>query len=163
MSLGKSKKMNKRIASNNNNPIARWGKCKWKITADRINTLSEIEMSDEYDLDEKWREPVEVRFSFPLYKDFFQSIDIQKQINNWRKRIGKKHKLYVGNRAFGINKKYRLVGVDVTNVEQIRGVVVHCDVELTFNEVRMTASQKADKRKKKKTSKSSSKSKSKKK
>ena len=139
--------------------LARWGKFTWRITADQIRTLTTAEFSDEWDLDDKKREPAEAKLSYPVYKDLQPNVNISSEIRQWRAQIGKAAYLYVGGTQFGTMKKYRLTGVDVQDVSQIRGEIVGCSIDLTFTEVKGSKSAKLPKRIKKKTTKKATKNK----
>ena len=132
--------------------FAKWGKRTWKVTADQINTLDNATFKDAWDSDKKKREASEATFSYPLYKDLMPSLDIANEIRAWRGLIGKAAYLYLGGTLFGTRKRYRLVGVDVKNIDLIRGEIVHCDIKLSFEECGK-ATAKLPKRKKKATSK----------
>ena len=132
--------------------FAKWGKRKWKVTADQINTLDNATYKDEWDSDKKKREASQASFTYPLYKDLMPSLDIASDIRAWRKLIGKTAYLYLGGTLFGTQKRYRLVGVEAKNIDLIRGEIVHCDMKLTFEECGK-AKAKLPKRKKKATSK----------
>lgn len=154
----KNKSLSKAVATANSSPFkggcyAKWGKRTWKVTADQINTLSDASWSDDWDTKDKKREASKAVFEFPLYKDLMPSLDIAAEIRAWRKLVGKSGYLYLGGTLFGVRKKYRLTGVEVSNVDLIRGEIVHCDVELNFTEIKKSKSKKLPKRKKKKTSK----------
>lgn len=154
----KNKALVKQVATANSSPFkggcfARWGKKTWKVTADKINTLSDAAWSDEWDAKKKARLASEAVFEFPLYKDLMPKLDLASEIRSWRNLIGKSGYLYLGGTLFGTQKKYRLTNVDVSNVELIRGEIVHCDIELTFTEIKKSKSKKLPKRKKKATTK----------
>lgn len=119
------------------NPIARWGKyCDWKITVDRLNSIGELSWSDEWDSKKKRREAATFTLDFPLRKEFWQKISIEDHMSKWRSRIGKTGAFYVGSRSLAGNRQYRLTGVKFEDVRQNRGVVVACDVQLSFTEVK---------------------------
>lgn len=150
-----------------NNEIARWGNYKWarwEITRTNLGTFSSASMSREWVEKQKKKKahqgPVEFKFKFPLYKELNGGLDIAARIQSWNKKVGKVAAFYIGTMSVGLAKKYRLTGVDVTNIEQVGGVIVHCDIELTFQSTKKGVK---NKRKSKKTSKKSSKSKKKKK
>ena len=153
----KNRNLSNAVIAANSTPFkggyfARWRNRIWTVTADQINTLSKASWSDEWDTENKKREASEASFEFPLYKDLMPNVDIAAEIRTWRKLIGCSGYLYLGGTLFGVQKKYRLTSVEVSNLDLIRGEIVHCDIELEFTELKKTTSKKLPKRKKKKTS-----------
>lgn len=148
MSLVRGTRAQKKRAKNRikaKNPIARWGTYSmWKLTADQIYLFDEISMSREWvgkqtkGSGKKKRTiaahkgPIEFDFRFTLHKEFFKSVDIAQQIRNWNSRVGKAAPFYVGTTALGAARKYRLVGVNVSDIQQVRGTIVACTIELHF-------------------------------
>lgn len=131
----KTRASKKKVAAAN--PIARWGRYyDWKITVDRLNSIGALSWSDEWDSEKKRREPSAFTLSFPLRKELWQKVSIEGQMSKWRSRIGKVGAFYVGSRSLAGNRQYRLTGVKFDDVRQNRGVVVACDVELSFTEVK---------------------------
>ncbi|MBQ9000943.1 MAG: hypothetical protein IJ087_03720 [Eggerthellaceae bacterium] len=139
----KKKKGKERIKAKN--PIARWGTySSWKLTADQIYLFDEINMSREWvgkqtkgsGKNKKTiaahKGPIEFDFRFTLHKEFFAKIDIAQTIRNWNSRVGKAAPFYLGTTALGAARKYRLVGVDVSDIQQVRGTIVACTIELHF-------------------------------
>ena len=119
------------------NPIARWGKYyDWKITADRLNSIGELSWSDEWNSEKKRRDASSFTLSFELHKELWQKISVEDHMSKWRSRIGKVGSFYVGSRSLAGNRQYRLTGVAFEGIRQNRGVVVACEVKLTFTEVK---------------------------
>ena len=127
------------------NPIARWGTYAfWKLTADQICMFDEISMSREWVAKQTkgsgkkkktvaaHKGPIEFDFRFTLHKEFFTKIDLAQQIRTWNSRVGKAAPFYLGTTAFGAARKYRLVGVNVSDIQQVRGTIVACTIELHF-------------------------------
>ena len=154
------------------NPIARWGTYEvWKLTADQIHLFDDIAMSREWVAKKTTgsgkkkktvaahKGPVEFTFKFSLYKELFQKIDIAAQIRRWNSLVGKSAPFYVGTTAFGVTRKYKLVGVNVTDVEQVRGTIVRCTIELKFKATSSKAAKSEKKQFKKAISKKSKKAK----
>lgn len=131
----KTKASKKKVAAAN--PIARWGRyCDWKITVDRLNSIGDLSWSDEWDSKKKRREAATFTLDFPLRKELWQKVSIEEQMSKWRARIGKTGAFYVGSRSLAGNRQYRLTGVKFDDVRQNRGVVVACDVQLSFTETK---------------------------
>ena len=148
----------KAVASANSSPFkggtfAKWRKRTWKVTADQINVLSDASFADEWDAKKKKTEAAEAKFTYPVYKDLVPKLDLASEIRAWHGLVGKTGYLYLGGTLFGSKKKYRLTGVEVSDTELIRGEIVHCEIELTFTEVKKSKSGKLPKRKKKATTK----------
>ena len=146
----KAKAVNAVAKANKTN--ARWGVYAWTVTADKIRTLSDASFTDEWNKDDSKRNPSEAKISFPVYKDLQPTADIANEIRTWRSQVGKTNYLYIGSTPFGCTKKYRLTKVDVSEVTQLRGEIVHCEIELTFTEVKGSKTKKLPKRITKKTS-----------
>ena len=68
--------------------LARWGEFSWTVTADQIRTLSKVGFSDEWDKDDKKREPAEATLSYPIYQDLQPNVNIASEIRRWRQLIG---------------------------------------------------------------------------
>ena len=141
--------------------IARWGKMQWKITQNQIRALEEASLAVEFDDSkkkdkDKWKREASV--SFPLYKGI-SCDDVAFEIWQWRSFVKKKNVLYIGGVAFGGYKQFQLVGVDVSKVQVSGGVIVSCDIELTFTAAKKSFSIKKYKRIRKTPSKKSKKSK----
>lgn len=119
------------------NPLARWGKYyDWKITADRLNSIDSLSWSDEWDSEKKRRNASTFTLSYPMRKEFWQSVSIENHMARWRARMGKTGAFYIGSRSLAGNRQYKLTGVNFKDVRQNRGVVTSCEVELTFTEVK---------------------------
>lgn len=147
--------------------IARWGSykwAKWEITNKKLFSYSSASMSREWVEKQKKKKahqgPVEFTFKFPVYKELTR-INIGQLIQRWNTKVGKIAAFYLGDWSVGIAKKYRLTGVDVTNIEQVNDVIVSCIIELTFTSTKKKT--KKTKRLNKVTSKKSKKKKKKKK
>lgn len=187
---GKTKKKLNRVSSAK--PQARWGKYwTWKITSDRLNPISSLSVSDEWEKVQKQkktkkkgkkngktktvtyhrRAAAEIKLSYELHREFFgKDANLLKHINRWKKRIGKTGAFYLDNRVLFSNKKWRLTGVDVSDIQAPAGAISKsaaqvqaATIELTFTEVKGSKSVatvykgKSKKTSKKKSKKSSSK------
>lgn len=159
----REKKLNKVSASY---PQARWGKYwVWKVTSEKLNPLSSISVSDEWEKVQKQkkgkdgkkktvsyhrRAAAEIKLSYELHRDFFgKSFDIGKHINQWKKRMGKTGAFYLENRVLFSNKKFKLTGFEATDIESnaaastsSAAIVMGCKINLTFTEVKSSKSAK---------------------
>ena len=154
----KNKAAVKAVASANNSPFkggcfAKWRKRTWKVTADQINVLSDASFSDAWDAKKKKTEAAEVKFTYPVYKELMPKLDLAAEVRAWHSLVGKAGYLYLGGTLYGSKKKYRLTGVEISDTEIVRGEIVHCEIELTFTEIKKSKSRKLPKRKKKATTK----------
>lgn len=148
MSLVRGKKRSRRKQAKRikaKNPIARWGNySSWKLTADQIYLFDEISMSREWvarttkgsgkkkKTIAAHKGAIEFDFRFQLHKELVPSMNLAAEIRRWNARVGKTAPFYVGTTALGAARKYRLVGVDVSEIQQVRGTIVACTVELHF-------------------------------
>lgn len=94
--------------------MAKWGKKKWKITSSKLNPIDEVSYTMGYDADEGKKEKRTVKVPYTVYKEF--GVNVQKEIDDWYKLLGKSNPLYFGKKRFG-PKKLKLISVDVSSVQ----------------------------------------------
>lgn len=153
--------------------IARWGTIAyWQISDKKITALGDLSMSrdwvakstqktDKYKVTTlAHKSAIEFDFPFELRKELAPELDLSDEIKKWNERVGKTAAFYIGKKALATAKKYRLVEVRISDVEQRLGTITACTITLRFKMIGLKVKKK---RKKLKTSKKSGKKKSKKK
>ena len=114
------------------NVICKWGKKKWKVSRKKILSVGELTYEMEYDTEKKKKKKRTVSFSYTVYLE--TGVKVQKEISSWRKKVGKKKRLYIGPKRFD-PKKMRLTKVSTSGINVMRNGVIHyATIQLTFTQ-----------------------------
>lgn len=153
------KRMKKVTSVSSQKPMARWGTYwSWKITTNRLNPLSQLSVSDEWEKAEKTkkkngkkktvtyhrRAAAQITLEYDIYREFFgKSFNVLTHVNSWKKRLGKTGAFYVENKPLFSSKKFKLTKVEVSDIKTTGGVTkkskgqaLSATISLTFTEVK---------------------------
>lgn len=146
--------------------IARWGKgknsYKWRVTKSQMQMFDSLSISDEWSSDYRKRDRLEFTVDFYYARELHTKLSMYKRLKWWKEHIGKTGAFYVGKNSLCGCGKFRLVGMDVSDVRIAGKKMVFAKVSLRFQEVRKELD-KIDKKSKKKTGRTTRKKSSKKK
>lgn len=125
--------------------MAKWGPMKWVFKSKKMLPI-ENDLSISYSLNEKnKREKIPVSFSY--VPNVASGANVRKELERWKKLLGKSYPLYIGKKRFG-PRQLKLVSVDESDIEVYSGgATVSASISLSFEERR----KKAKKSSKKKT------------
>ena len=116
----------------NSNVICKWGKKKWKVSRKKILPLGELTYEMEYDTEKKKKKKRTVQFSYTIYLE--TGVDVRKEISSWRKKVGKKKRLYIGPKKFD-PKTMRLTKVSSSGINvMLNGAIHYATIQLTFTQ-----------------------------
>lgn len=123
---------------------AKWGKKKWLIKSDKILPISD-DLSIQYSLNNKNKKAkIPVSFSYaPLSAT---GANVNKEIDIWKKYIGKTHPLYIGKKRFG-PKRLKLISVEASDIKVYRTKKISAGIKLTFEEKKGKANKNSKKKK----------------
>lgn len=143
--------------------MAKWGPMKWVLKSNKILPIQN-DLSIEYALDDNGKkEKIPVSFSYAPAA--VTGTDVKKEIERWKKLVGKAYPLYIGKKRFGPSK-LKLTSVNASDINVYAGGrITSAAIDLSFMENKKKSSKTSKKKsngksttaKKTKTKKASSK------
>ena len=140
----KKKTSKKKKAKKKSAVMAKWGSMKWVFKSDKILPI-ENDLSITYSINDKnKKEKIPVSFSY--IPSAITGANVNKELNRWKKLIGKSHPLYIGKKRFG-PAKLKLKSVEESDISvYARGVKVSASISLSFIENKKKSSKTSKKK-----------------
>ena len=156
-----AKKTKKKVSTSG--VMAKWGPMKWVLKSNKILPIQN-DLSIEYALDDKGKKE-KIPVSFSYIPAAVTGTDVKKEIERWKKLVGKAYPLYIGKKRFGPSK-LKLTSANASDINVYAGGhITSAAIDLSFVENKKKSSKTSKKKsngksnttKKTKTKKASSK------
>lgn len=114
--------------------MVKWGTLKWSVDPKKIKSPTSMSYSLSWDSDKGKKDNSSFSLEYPVIKGY--SPDPQKERELIAKKIGEKHRLYIGAKRLS-SYPWRLTKADISDISITEtGITYLQNISLSFEEVR---------------------------